>query len=167
MPNVFGSFAKLVGTKLDELPGGIFKSRCEIRTIGAAFDQLQSVVSAAEAGFAADRSIPSNILRVPAHQWLTLPGRRGHAERSCVGATAARYMEGVKRDECCAAGLRCCCGTHLECLLCVCIFEPRPDGVQCGLARMGCVVWVSSTRLSGGVWSRTCWQSLPVCEGVW
>ena len=43
MPNVFRSFAAvaaLVGTKLDELPGGIFKSRCEIRTIGAAIDQL-------------------------------------------------------------------------------------------------------------------------------
>ena len=52
MPSVFRSFASLVGTKLDELPGGIFKSRCEIRTIGAAFDQLNSVVSATEAGFA-------------------------------------------------------------------------------------------------------------------
>ena len=40
MPSVFRSFAALVGTKLDELPGGIFKSRCEIRTIGAAIDQL-------------------------------------------------------------------------------------------------------------------------------
>ena len=40
MPTIFDSFTKLIGPYLDELSGGVLKSRCEHCTIGAALDHL-------------------------------------------------------------------------------------------------------------------------------
>ena len=44
MPTIFDSLTKLIGPYLDELSGGVLKSRCEHRTIGAALDLLNNLV---------------------------------------------------------------------------------------------------------------------------
>ena len=82
MPTIFDSFTKLIGPYLDELSGGVLKSRCEHCTIGAALDHLNHLVAEAKIHYSARRSVPAEHLRGDAHDISKIIALRHDLARS-------------------------------------------------------------------------------------